>query len=349
MEDLNTYSQRFVTNLFNFISDVSRYTDDENCKAFLELYEKLDMNKLLIRFVNVIGKHEDKLQNKDDSLFNSCIIPGIDFSIIWPKLTESQKNKCWTHLQILFLNGNIVIKRLTSKSKQEKQQNKTQESQEFDFNPYIGVGSNDTTYSVNDVTEGPKNMELDPLATPGIESMTKLFGIDKMIDLDKLQDQLENMTEDDLNEQTESIKKLLGVNLDDKNTSLISGMLGDITNELKNKDFKKANPFELIHNVASSVSEKLKHSVSEADMEHLFKATNMGNMNNMGGFNPMSILSKINLNDKKSVENLLKNPEQLHQLVEESKKEEERLAAMSNKDRLRQKIKNKSQMRQSRK
>lgn len=341
MSELTTYSERFVANLFNFISDVARYTGDQDCKTFLDIYTKLDMNKLLLRFVSIVGKNEDKLHNKDVRLFDSCIIPGIDLSTIWSNLTQAQQNKCWSHLQILFLNGNIVVKM----SKAQQQQDQEQQQQEQTFDPYVGVGGDITTYSINDIMEGPKNLEMDELATPGLESMTKLFGIDKMINLDKLKEQLENMTDEDINEQTESIKKLLGANLDERSSALISSMLGDIKNALKDEDIKNANPIDLIKKVATNVSDKLKHNVSEADMEHLFKSTNM---NNAAGFNPMSVLKKLNLNDKKSLESLMKNPAALQQLVEDTKKEEERLAQLDNKERLRQKLKNKAALRQSR-
>lgn len=339
---VNVYFEKFVTNLYNLINDMNRYYPNDQCTKILGVFDKLDMNKLLLRFNSLISKNEQKLQEKDESLFMSDIIPIINFKTIWPNLTSAQKNKCWTYLQILYLNSGLLVNNI----KKSNDIKLTVDGVEHEFDPFVGVGSN-IEYSVTDIMEGPKNLPEDETNNPGIGSIIKLFGFDKMLDLDKLTEQIINMTDEEIIEQTENIKQLFGEHLDEKTNAFLNDLLLDIRDELKNEDIKKGD-FDVIGRVASRVAEKSKHKTNGVDINHFLNSTqHLSSKLGMDGFNPMSILSKVNIQDKKSLESLIKNPEALQNLINEAKEENERMKTMSNKEKLRQKIKNKEMSRSS--
>jgi len=61
--------KNFVGNLFKFISALNRYHPHEGAKKFLEVFDKLDMGKVLLRYLNEMRQYEDQLKNRDEVIF----------------------------------------------------------------------------------------------------------------------------------------------------------------------------------------------------------------------------------------------------------------------------------------
>lgn len=321
----------FVSTLHKFITDLNRYYPNESCEKFLNIYDSLDMNKILLKLLHVMRKNVVKLESKDNSLFEHelVIIPGINTSLLWNKLTSGQQNKCWTYLQILYFNADLI----------EKITNNKQD----DFNPYEGICPDKKLedYSVNDLVE-TINMEDEEIGTPGLESLAKMFNLDKMFDLDKLKEQLSNMTDEEMNNASEGIKKLLGNNLDERSTELVTNMISEIKTELKNEKIdKNANPFEIINKIANNVATNVRPKINDADMQKLFNAT----QNNTSGFNPMDMMKKFGINDKASMEKLMENPQALQKMFSQMMPP----SNATNKEKLKQSIKNKQMNRYGKK
>ena len=101
--------------------------------------------------VKVMKKHSDKLMNKDESIFdnNLRMLPGIDFTALWPTLTSNRKNKIWTYLNILFINAELLLENDKVRNEESEVRNivnqmvddiniqNTQEEQIF--NPFEGI------------------------------------------------------------------------------------------------------------------------------------------------------------------------------------------------------------------
>ena len=100
-----------------------------------------------------------------------------------------------------------------------------------------------------------------------------MVGIDKMLNLGELTEQLKNMKKEDIDEATNSIKCLLGN--DDNTSNLVSDMLMNIQDELKKENISNGNPLDNIVKIAESVASKMKPKMDEdgVDMNKLWQST----------------------------------------------------------------------------
>lgn len=295
--------KKLEENLFKFISDLHRYCPTSGTDSFIKQFKNLDIPKVINVFYDKMKTVEDKLNKKDESLFTAdfLLFPEINISTTWSKLTSLRKEKIWTYLQILYIQSDILL-------------NKNLEKKPLEFNPYVGIGDGDTNYGVEEMYSGVKNMP-EP-EKPGIGSVTNLLGINKMLNLDKLSNELKNMSKDDIDEATNNIKNLLGSNVDDKTTNLISTMLSSINEELKKDNNSTDNPLDNIFKIAESVADKIKPSIQKdgIDMNKLWSSTqnlatkckdDKGNSVFGSGPNPFDMLTKMmngNMNEDECIE-----------------------------------------------
>ncbi len=302
----NSYAA-FVQNLHRFIFDLNRYVPNNGSREFLKVFEKLDMGKVMLRYLSTMREHEAKLQAKDESIFtlNLDVFPGIKLDELWPQLSSSRKKKVWTYLQMLYIQSELVLDYESTQqlSKKEvlddmvsdvnqynnevklsaKESGKESNNEDnnlvatnppLEFNPFIGVGESNVEYSTADMFAGIENLPDDDM-TPGLSSFASMMGLEKMIpNLEQLKDQLKNMTKEDIDEATNNIKSLLGDNVNEETSEIISDMLTNITDELK-KEQEGEDPIKNIFKIAETVATNMKPKVekSNVNMQELLNST----------------------------------------------------------------------------
>lgn len=302
----------FVTQLKSFIEDLARYDPtNSNIKKFLTVYPELDGNKLLAKFYAVMKPHENYIVQKDDSLFNSSLVlfSNIDLAEIWQKLGKGQRAKSWIQLTILLIKAEISTKQVTSKAPEpaSTQTSLTLQKAPFEFNPYIGIGSDNPNFGVDNLSVNLDTLPDQSSTGVGVGAVAKLMGIDKMFNMEDLQNQLQNMTDNDIEQATQSIKNMLGPNVDEKTGAIMGDMLKSITEELKKSDMSGSNPFDSLTKIADVVSQKIhpKFADADVDMSKLWQSTRNistqlkdknGNSvfgNNKSGTNPFDMLNGV--------------------------------------------------------
>lgn len=140
------------------------------------------------------------------------------------------------------------------------------------FNPFIGVGENKENYGVNDLLSGPKL--LPDQTSPGIDGVTKLLGIDKILNLEDLSKQLKNITKEQIDQAKNSIRSLLG-DVDENTSEMIDLMLNDITDELKKEDISKGHPINNLVKIAECVAHRMMPKIDpkKVDMNKVWNST----------------------------------------------------------------------------
>ena len=231
----------------------------------LERFDQLNMALVRNRLSPVLKSNEKSLKNKDNSLFNNnfIILPNIDLKDIWSGLSSGQKKKVWTYLNLLLalvdlFDDSVVDSAVDSAEGKED---------DIEFNPFVGVGK-DGELGVNDIIgedEGPPEV--------GIGSMTKMLGLDKILDVENLQSELKNMNEEEIDKATQSIKSMIGPQMGGNAGNLIDNMLKNVTDELKNNDLSKGDPMKNIMKIAESVAAKMKPEIDngDVDVDEMFK------------------------------------------------------------------------------
>jgi len=331
------YYQKFVKTLRDFLKDLNRYVPNDGCTQFLECFDRLDMHKVILRYVGIMREHEQRLKEFNESVFTQPLVvfPGINLSELWQKVPNEKKKKLFIYLHTLLVISDMMIQSAdgaesnsvpsVNASETNNSSENSEEKKPLEFNPYVGVGG-DNVLSVDQMYSG-ELPEDQTVQKPGLGSLANMVGIDKMLNLKDLTDQLKNMKKEDIDEATNSIKSMLGTNVNEETSNLISDMLTNIQDELKNGDVSSGNPLDNIVKIAESVASKMKPKMDEGgvDMSQLWNSTQNlanqctdGNGNNLfgNGMNPFDLVNKmmggaVNPNNPQMPQGNMPSPDQL--------------------------------------
>ena len=243
-------------------------------------------------------------EKKNGKIVKKTIIPGIDIGATFSILSNDRQQLVWTYLKSLYVSSVRMInmannENITSLSTQniiteiESSLDIKKILADFwvaypnsqiiikkEFDPYIGVGTNNTDYGLNEMLSGPTLLP-DQSAPPsltgpdGISNVVKMMGIDKMIPMEELSKQLKNMTPEDIELASQGIKKMLGEDADEGTTEMIDSMLHNISSELKKEDINNGDPMANMVKIANSVAQNMIPNIdhNKVDMKKMWNQT----------------------------------------------------------------------------
>lgn len=108
---MKRYQTDFGSTLKQCLLELYTFSQIDSVKKLLEIYDRLDISKIMFKYLEIMDLNNRELKNKDDVLFLQPIVffPGVDMSIIWPSLNDEQKNTIWTYLNLLYSTGQVII------------------------------------------------------------------------------------------------------------------------------------------------------------------------------------------------------------------------------------------------
>ena len=277
-------SQEFSLTLFELLRYLHTIFPTEDTEKLIDIYQKLDMNKIVIRINTILSKHKDTIE-KDElepTMFVKpiFILPNIDLSKYYPRLNKDKKNRILLILKMLLLQSDMILSL-------QRKKNLFHKSEKINL-------------SVGKLFDGQEyDKDIDP---KDLASMSKVLGLDKMIDMKGLSEQLQTMTPEDIDKATDNIMGILGNDTGSK--KMIGDMLGMISGELKATDLKEKNPMELITGIAKKVAKRMNPKLKSGEMnpDDLMKSMESlsGNIGNsdifkqvMGAINNPDEMDKI--------------------------------------------------------
>lgn len=256
---MNKFSQEFNENLCKFLTDLYKFTKNNSVKKILDLFNNLHTYKTAKKFTEAIGKHSLCIEKKDETLFDNkfIILPGIDMHKLWPSLDNSQKNKIWLHLEILSISANMLIqegsenlltltdtKSMSSITIQNKDLGTLTNTESLNnFNPYTGVGSDNNDFNTDDLFSGPNDLPTDKNTSEfslSSLSLTNMIDINKFVDIKGLKEQLNKITDEDIDSAFAQLKEVTGDEYDPKTATVIADILKEIAGELKKVNTDKS-------------------------------------------------------------------------------------------------------------
>ena len=261
-----------------------------NTEKILKVFDKLNIEKVSIRFYKSINPHYSLLDEKNEELFNQQlnVLPKVNLSDYWGLLDDESKNKLWSLLNVLYVLSDLIKSTKEEDNSLNNNVCEIDEKKELQFNPYVGLQSNNDNYSIDQMFGGPKDLPGEKknidLSSAGL--MSQVGQLSKMIDMDKFSQDIKNINSDDIKEATNNIKGMLGGNSDEKTSNLISDMLDDITKELQSNNLSDGDPFQNIMKVAEKVAEKIKPKVEKDNID-------LTQFMNTDQNNPMNLLTKM--------------------------------------------------------
>jgi hypothetical protein len=262
-EKLITVSKEFIGNLKNqdqefeynkFIKKVYRALSTENAMTYL------------------LEKNENLFTMKDDNKKIITIIPGVDIRFAFRFFDKEQKRIFWPNFY-LFVSSSFsmiheanhekmknadVINNFIAKLNADIVRTKIHINETI-FNPFVGLGYNDEdVYSIDKMYAGTPNDNNN-------EQILSMLGVEKIMDIGKIESELNNLDEDKISEATNRIISLLGAeeNSDVKEVCdvLIKGIVVDL----------QENGVENIYGTLKNVAEKTK---GKMDIEKMRKTAN---------------------------------------------------------------------------
>lgn len=267
-----------------------------------QVFMLLDINNGLLKThnINIFNIRE----KKNGKIVKKTIIPGIDIGATFSVLSVEHQQLVWTYLKSLYVSSIRMINLANNESilSPSTQNIITEFESSIDmkkivldfwtvypnsqiivkneFDPYVGVGSVNTEYGINEMLSGPKLLP-EQTAPPslsgpdGISNVVKMMGIDKLIPMEELSKQLKNMTPEDIEMASQGIKKMLGDGADEGTTEMIDSMLHNISSELKKEDINNGDPMANMVKIANSVAQNMIPNIdhNKVDMKKMWTQT----------------------------------------------------------------------------
>lgn len=291
------YSNKLLQGILN-----KEMTTDKQSALIRQIFFLLDTHNGLLKTNNVnLFSLQEK---KNGKTVRKTVIPGIDIGASFSAFNTEDQKYVWTYLKSMYVscvkminiannsNGNITTQNIVAEFESELDIKKinTEYWAKFpdshvilkqEFNPYIGVGSSTNEYSLDDMLSGPEILpnQTAPISltgSDGISNIVKMIGIDKMINMEELTNQLKNMTDEDIEKASQGIRQMLGEDADESTTEMIDSMLHNINSELKKEAINgTGDPISNVVKIANNVAQNMLPTIDQnkIDMEKMWDQT----------------------------------------------------------------------------
>ncbi len=258
-------------NMVKTCNDIISHYKDKN--------DGVDQVKIIKKVFKVLTQHKDLLRKHDVSLFSIrtpegkiiTIIPGLNMNLNISLMNDEQLTSLWGNIDTMFVTSVKMIYLMTDESRHDKEileivaELEHQALKNIQDNFFMGLN-----------TGGENIVNMDQLMSsdiviPGTEANAGIFGvlgIDKLMDIQNLANEIKNFDDKDINETINTLTSMLGNDTDIKDvcSTMVKSVLEDI----------KVNGIENMLSIAERVSDKIG---SKIDPEKMAKTANgMGDL-----------------------------------------------------------------------
>ncbi len=123
------------------------------------------------------------------------------------------------------------------------------------FNPFVGLHAESGNYDIETMFQ---NVDKTTPTGPSMEDMMKMTGVDKLIDIPQLKEQLNNVKQEDISDATKNITKLIGAEEDPDINDVCTTLVEEIVTELKaNPNAGIQNLFDITGKITGTMGNKL--------------------------------------------------------------------------------------------
>jgi len=261
---------RFIESSTKLISNIKNANNDYD-------YTKMIKKSFTIikesRFSNLLIKKSYDLFNlRNDEKQIITLIDGIDLRVGYKLMTEEELTNFWQYVY-LYCSSVLNIIKINNADKFAKYTKviDTLAIIEDDirktgvmvanklFNPFLGLLKENGEYSLDNLLDGniPTNEGGD---SQTLDFMMNMIGINKLVDEDKLKDGLKDLGDEQINEATNILTQILGVNDDKEINNVCSDLLGGLVSGIKTDGLNTKtaeNIFEKAKNIDKKHMEKM--------------------------------------------------------------------------------------------
>jgi len=279
-----------------------------------KIYEVVQPNYELFKSKNprMFQLKKTKIENDISRQVTTTVIPGIDMIYSWYCLSRANRELLWFYLDNLYISGTRLISLVNNdESIIDRDINYVKLKAAFtevfgkdcdllditnlDVDPFLGIGLNvgEDNYGVDDFL----NPDKPQAEKPGLASMAKMLGVDKMLNMDDLKNELKNISKKEIDDAGNNIKSLFGGGADDNTSNVIGSILSDITDHLKNDELSGEDPLKSIMAIAETVAKKAMPRIKKnnVDMTKIMESTKNATSKLIGKDidNPMDVMNNV--------------------------------------------------------
>ena len=243
---------------------VSEYKKDDKTSV--------DQAKIIKKVFYTLRDNLDLLKNKDNKLFTvrnkegkiTTIVPGINISLLVDHLNEEETKTLWMNIYTLFVTAVDMIYSNTDKSRHKQDvldavvhcKTELGTLNQVFKNYFLGLQSD------NNVTM--EALMSDDIVLPGTNVKGNLLtslGINNLMNMDNLSDEIKKFSDDDVNETISTITNMFNSGGDSDVNDVCSTMVKTVLDDLKE------NGLNNMFDIASRVSGKLQNKLDVNKME----------------------------------------------------------------------------------
>jgi hypothetical protein len=204
-----------------------------------------------------------RIKNNENQIVT--IIPGLDINLVYNFFDDNELELLWNHFYIIFVSSVKMITKINQYQKTGKLwdllpifeeritlYNIKTGSDKYLFNPYVGFESDgnidvESMYANNNINKS--DITMNP------ENLLGTLGIEKLIDMKEVNEQIKNLDDEDIKDTTRNITKMLGAEQDSDINDICETLVSGIVDDLQKNGLK--NMFETAQNVKNLLGNKL--------------------------------------------------------------------------------------------
>jgi hypothetical protein len=267
-------------------------TTCENLKKCFANNNQNDISKIIKKIYKTLTTHIDKfyprllrnlftLKNEEGSIIT--IIPGVDMNLSVSMMNDDELLHLWDYMCVMYVSSVSIISLINEHKKgkvldilpeiRDKVIKSGVLNNESMTNPFFGISSEpfDTTtstekYDVNTMFSNVNNeddTDINDTSSGDMIDSVLMSGVGKLIDISQLNEQLKNVKQEDMDEATRSITKLLGAEGDSDVSEVCNTLVEGIVSDLQLNSDKG---FKGLYDTARSVSQRIGTQIDKTKM-----------------------------------------------------------------------------------
>lgn len=269
----------------------------QSCSKILDQYrtdvDNLNEGKIIKKVYKTLRDNIELLKDKNGDLFSVrdnknkivTIIPGINIKLIYGHFDEKESEMFWQYMYLLFISSVKLITQSNDDNKMKTGRNKivsdNMEEMEKElmktgltvkgsaFNPFIGLkGASKQAFGVDALFSGEApqtGVGGDLLPGMDMNMVLSQLGIDTMVDMDKINEQLKNISEKEITSATKNITQILGAEEGSDVADVCDTLVRSIVDNLKEKGISD------MMGTLKSISESVDKNIDKEKMKKTAK------------------------------------------------------------------------------
>jgi hypothetical protein len=167
-DTFNTLALEFVKELSEVFPENTVLTE---CVKNFDTIVSENPKKPMDFLMDVVGDNAEAINSKDDAIFNTITIPGMEIKEMWNSTSDNTKDAIWQYLSTLYMLASTL-------GNTSGELMSGIEDMAMEFANKMATGNMDVPTMLNEVMQRVQTLDLSSLDGADIGAITKSLGID---------------------------------------------------------------------------------------------------------------------------------------------------------------------------